>query len=224
MFGNPRHRVAQTGGRSWDGGLQVYNNPIPRWWLGLLLTALLFALGYWLFYPSWPLPTGPYNGLLEVELDDSGGGSKVVSWSSAAELQALRERGPGSGRQQRLETAVMLSDFHMLVDDSKLRNYVLAVARVPFLDHCAACHGDDGHGAKLFEDDGSDTNLATGAWRRNASFGTIKRRLQAYSKGSHGGNSSLLSATDHSAQRQSVGQLSPLQLKALVVYVYQLGR
>ena len=215
MFRNPRFRVAQTGGRSWDGGLQVYNNPIPRWWLWLMVVAALFALAYWLLYPSWPLPDGHYPGVLEVELD-SPDGRTIVPWSSAAETLALQQRGRIHARQQRLETAVLRSDFHLLVSTPNMRDYVLAVAKVPYLAYCSGCHGADGHGIDRLERMAGGTDLVAGAWRRDAGFAEIEQQLQGYNDGNHGGANWLPPAG-------TIGKLSALQIRTLTVYVHQLG-
>src|SRR5688572_6031648 len=42
----------QTTGHVWDGDLREYNNPLPRWWLGLFVISVLFALGYLVMYPG----------------------------------------------------------------------------------------------------------------------------------------------------------------------------
>lgn len=214
--------VAQTGGRSWDGGLQVYNNPIPRWWLGLLTAAAMFALGYWLLYPSWPLPGGHYRGLLEVELEGARGSREVVDWSTAAELQAWRERDRVNARQQRLATAVARSDYPMLSGDQNMRSYLLGVARVPYLDQCAVCHGVDGGGAEAL----AVASLVTGGWRKDAGFVEIEQRVKAFSRGAHGdaeGISRAVSGVEGAARGEATGRLSDLQVRALTVYVHQLG-
>jgi len=216
--------VAQTGGRSWDGGLQVYNNPIPRWWLGLLIVAAVFALGYWLLYPSWPLPGRHYRGILEVELEGARGSREVVDWSTAAELQAWRDRDRVNARQQRLATAVARSDYPMLSGDQNMRNYLLGVARVPYLDQCAVCHGVDGRGA---EGDVPAADLVAGDWRKDAGFAEIEQRVRAFARGAHGdvkGAAPAAPSGEEAAGGEATGRFSDLQIRALTVYVHQLGR
>lgn len=47
--------AVQTTGHAWDGDLQEYNNPLPRWWLWCFYGTAVFSVLYWLFYPSWPV-------------------------------------------------------------------------------------------------------------------------------------------------------------------------
>src|SRR6187551_3974270 len=47
----PSGTVAKTG-HVWDGDLEEYNNPLPRWWLGLFILTVLFGAAYLIFYPG----------------------------------------------------------------------------------------------------------------------------------------------------------------------------
>jgi len=52
-----------TTGHEWDG-LKELNTPLPRWWLYLFYVTILWAVGYWIVYPAWPLITNSTQGLL----------------------------------------------------------------------------------------------------------------------------------------------------------------
>ena len=54
----------------WDDDLTEYNNPLPRWWLGLFLISIAFGFGYLALFPG----LGNYPGLLH--------------WSSVGQLKA----------------------------------------------------------------------------------------------------------------------------------------
>jgi len=210
MPGSNRHRVAQTAGHSWDGGLQAYNNPIPRLWLWLLLAAGLLALLYWLLFPSWPVPGGHYKGVLEVELNRAGERS-AVPWSSAAELEAAGE--VLMARQQRLAGEILRNDYYGLLADERMRDDVIAMARARYMDQCSACHGRDGRGV---EDLGAD--LVDGAWRADAGFREIEQQVDDFNRQRHAGDR----VADGDSTPRSRG-LSALQIKALTVYVQQLA-
>src|SRR5213078_1967893 len=73
-----------TTGHDWDG-IRELNTPLPRWWLWTFYATIVWSVGYWVVYPSWPLVTGYAKG--------------VINWSSreavVADLDALKaQRGP----------------------------------------------------------------------------------------------------------------------------------
>ena len=53
----------ETTGHTWDG-LKELNHPLPRWWLWTFYASIIWSLGYYLVYPSWPLITGYTTGFL----------------------------------------------------------------------------------------------------------------------------------------------------------------
>ncbi len=52
-----------TTGHEWDG-LKELNNPLPRWWLWTWYACIVWAIGYWVLYPSWPLVSDYTRGVL----------------------------------------------------------------------------------------------------------------------------------------------------------------
>jgi cytochrome c oxidase cbb3-type subunit 3 len=53
-----------TTGHEWDG-IRELNTPLPRWWLWTFYVTIVWAVGYWVVYPAWPLvssfTTGVFN-------------------------------------------------------------------------------------------------------------------------------------------------------------------
>ena len=47
----------ETTGHEWDG-IKELNTPLPRWWLWTFYGTIVWALGYVIAYPAWPLITG----------------------------------------------------------------------------------------------------------------------------------------------------------------------
>ena len=70
-----------TTGHEWDG-IRELNTPLPRWWLWIFYATIVWSVGYWVVYPSWPLISSYTSG--------------VFGWSSRAdvrvELEALRQK------------------------------------------------------------------------------------------------------------------------------------
>ena len=46
----------ETTGHEWDG-IKELNTPLPRWWLWTFYACIVFALGYSVAYPAWPMLT-----------------------------------------------------------------------------------------------------------------------------------------------------------------------
>src|SRR5215467_13499127 len=51
-------------GHDWDG-IQELNTPLPRWWLGIFYATIVWAIGYWVVMPAWPLVNGYTHGLID---------------------------------------------------------------------------------------------------------------------------------------------------------------
>ena len=50
-----------TTGHVWDG-IRELNTPLPRWWLWTFYACIVWAIGYWIVYPAWPLLTSATEG------------------------------------------------------------------------------------------------------------------------------------------------------------------
>src|SRR5215467_11375755 len=91
-----------TTGHQWDG-IKELNTPLPRWWVITFYLTIIWAIGYWIAYPAWPLITTNTPGLLgystranlAVELDnlERARGEKMAVL--AAEDLADIEKDPG---------------------------------------------------------------------------------------------------------------------------------
>jgi cytochrome c oxidase cbb3-type subunit III len=129
-----------TTGHEWDG-LTELNHPLPRWWLWIFYACIVFSIGYWIVYPSWPLITSYVGGV-------SGWHSRSAVVTDLEALKALR--GPNVAKL----AATPLADIEK---DASLLDFTLAYGRVAFRENCAACHGAGGGGARgypsLLDDD-----------------------------------------------------------------------
>src|SRR5579871_6810338 len=52
-----------TTGHEWDG-IKELNTPLPRWWVITFYLTIIWAIGYWIFYPAWPLLRSNTPGIL----------------------------------------------------------------------------------------------------------------------------------------------------------------
>jgi len=120
-----------TTGHVWDG-IRELNTPLPRWWLWLFYTTIVWSVGYWVVYPSWPLVTSYTTG--------------AFNWSSreavVADLEALKaQRGPMVSR-------LVAASLQEIVADRELLEFARAQGRPAFGENCAPCHGAGGGGSK----------------------------------------------------------------------------
>ncbi|NBN78777.1 cytochrome-c oxidase, cbb3-type subunit III [Microvirga tunisiensis] len=119
----------ETTGHEWDG-LKELNNPLPKWWLYIFYASIVWAIGYWVAYPSWPLVSSYTAGLLgNSQRDDA-----------MAALEA--------GRAARAEIGTKLIDASLtdITGTPALLDFAMANGRAAFGDNCAACHGSGGTG------------------------------------------------------------------------------
>ncbi len=52
-----------TTGHEWDG-IRELNNPLPRWWVLTFYATIVWAVGYAVAYPAWPLINSATSGML----------------------------------------------------------------------------------------------------------------------------------------------------------------
>jgi len=53
----------ETVGHEWDG-IEELNTPLPRWWLWTFYLTIIFAIGYVIAYPAWPMIDRATAGML----------------------------------------------------------------------------------------------------------------------------------------------------------------
>ena len=44
--GQSKKSAVQTTGHAWDGDIQEYNNPVPRWWIWAFYATVIFSVVY----------------------------------------------------------------------------------------------------------------------------------------------------------------------------------
>ena len=53
----------ETTGHEWDG-IRELNNPMPRWWVWTFYVTILWAIGYTIAFPAWPMISDATKGML----------------------------------------------------------------------------------------------------------------------------------------------------------------
>ena len=139
--------VGETTGHVWDGDLKEYNNPLPRWWLGLFYITIVFSLVYLALYPG----LGKWKGLL--------------GWTSTGQYEeevreAEAKYGPIFQRYAKMTPAALAADEKAMASGRRL-----------FMTYCAVCHGSDARGGPGFP------NLTDDDWLWGGDFETIKKTI-----------------------------------------------
>jgi cytochrome c oxidase cbb3-type subunit 3 len=138
--------ASDTTGHEWDG-LREYNNPMPRWWLGLFYLTFVFALVYLLLYPG----LGNFKGLL--------------GWTQTGAYEA-------EVKQVEADVAPLFAKYAATpIPELAKDPAAMATGRRLFLTNCAVCHGADGHGSRGFP------NLADSIWHWGGSPEQIEQSI-----------------------------------------------
>ena len=122
-------------GHKWDGDLEEWNNPAPKWWLYLYFITIIFGVGYLIAYPG----IGIFEGVLD--------------WSQEGQYEA--EMAAAAERYEPIYAQYAAMDFDARVanpDANKLGASLYA-------SYCTTCHGSDARGAVGFP------NLADDDWQ-----------------------------------------------------------
>jgi cytochrome c oxidase cbb3-type subunit 3 len=120
----------ETTGHEWDG-IKELNTPLPRWWLWTFYATIVFAIGYTIAFPAWPLISSATPGLL-------GYSSRA---DHAAEVAAAKvAQGDTLARIAQLPVGE-------IVQDEALGRFASAGGKSMFKVYCSQCHGTGAAGA-----------------------------------------------------------------------------
>jgi cytochrome c oxidase cbb3-type subunit III len=121
----------ETVGHEWDG-IEELNTPLPRWWLWTFYLTIIFAIGYVIAYPAWPMIDRATAGML--------------GWSSRG---ALAEDMTAADRaQQSFREQLAAIDVVKLRDNPELMQRAVAGGAAAFKVNCSQCHGSGAAGSQ----------------------------------------------------------------------------
>lgn len=170
MADNAQPQDPQTTGHVWDDDLQEFNNPLPAWWTYSFYVTILFAVVYWLFYPSWPIGTSFLTGMGSISYTNSEGVEESWHWNTRAKL--LKETQDAAALQKPYFDKLASTPFEEIGKDPELSSFVLSAGKPLFADNCAACH-QSGGGGKI----GSYPNLTDDDWLYGGSSDMIQETI-----------------------------------------------
>ncbi len=121
----------ETVGHEWDG-IEELNTPLPRWWLYTFYLTIVFAVGYVIAYPAWPMFDRATAGML--------------GWTSrgqlAKEMKGAEEAHAGVREQ------LARIPIERLGEDSALMQQAVAGGAAAFRVNCVQCHGSGAAGSQ----------------------------------------------------------------------------
>jgi cytochrome c oxidase cbb3-type subunit 3 len=116
-----------TTGHVWDGDLQEFHNPMPRWWVWLFYITVLFSIVYLILYPG-------------LGTQWSG----VLKWTQVGQYN--NEVKAAETRLAPIFAAYAAQPVEKLATDPTARQMGERI----FLNNCAQCHGSDARGSRGF--------------------------------------------------------------------------
>lgn len=110
-------------GHKWDGDLEEWNNPAPKWWLYLYFLTIIFAVGYLIAFPG----LGAFGGAL--------GWSQYGQYEEEMQLAAARYE------------PIYERFAAMPFDELKANDEAHQLGKSLYASYCTTCHGSDARGA-----------------------------------------------------------------------------
>ncbi|PVB62883.1 cytochrome-c oxidase, cbb3-type subunit III [Labrenzia sp. 011] len=144
MHKNEIDRISgvETTGHEWDG-LKELNNPLPRWWLYMFYACIVWAVVYWVLFPTWPMISGYTKGVL----------------GSDQRTEAIAAFDEGVAGRSVFADKIIAASLEDISRDQELLQFALANGQAAFGDNCAPCHGSGGTGAEGYPNLQDDTWL-----------------------------------------------------------------
>lgn len=169
-------QTVQTTGHAWDGDLQEYNNPLPVWWVYTFYATVIFAIVYWIIYPSWPVGKDWIGGASQISYVNSAGETKTHSWNTRALL--LEDLNQAAAEQKPYFDKVSAMSYAQIAKDPEMNGFILSAGKALFADNCAPCHQAGGQGVPGFF-----PNLADDDWLYGGSFDKIHQTITGGRRG-----------------------------------------
>jgi cytochrome c oxidase cbb3-type subunit 3 len=174
--------AVQTTGHAWDGDLQEFNNPLPRWWVWTFYATIVFSLVYWVIFPTWPYANTYTKGVANtITFKNDQGEDVTTHWNTRSLLIEEMQTGEEALKQKAYLQKVNAASYDEILSDPDMMAFTESTAKVLFADNCAACHGP---GAALPASAfGLYPNLADDAWLWGGKLEDIEATLQKGRKG-----------------------------------------
>ena len=195
-------QTVQTTGHAWDGDLQEFNNPLPSWWLWAFYATVVFAIVYWVLYPTWPVGKSYTKGVgNDITYTTTEGKQVTTHWNTRSLL--LKDLADARTQQAKYIEQLKTASYSDIAQDEEKSAFAYSMAKVLFADNCAACHQSGGDGVI-----GPYPNLLDDAWLWGGTYEKIEETI----KNGRNGNMPAFKA-----------QLSTTQIDNVTEYVLSLS-
>lgn len=185
----------ETTGHSWDG-IEEYNNPLPRWWLWTFYLCIVWAIGYSIAYPAWPLVKGATAGLLGYS----------TRAEVADEIKTFDEMNAA------VDAELAAANVADILPNTPLGDYATNAGAAVFRANCSQCHGSGAAGNVGYP------NLLDNDWLWGGSVDEIAYSIQ------HGIRNETDDARYSEMPRFGADEiLEPEQIDQVVEFVLQLS-
>ena len=119
----------ETTGHVWDG-IRELNNPLPRWWVWTFYACIIWAIGYTIVYPAWPLLTTNTKGV----------------WNVTNRAVLKDELVAAKGAQKVFVDKIAAMPVTDIIKDKSLSEFATAAGAAAFKVNCTPCHGSGAQG------------------------------------------------------------------------------
>jgi len=113
-----------TTSHEWDG-IRELNTPLPKWWLYTFYACIVWAIGYTIAYPAWPLVTGATKGLLGYSTRGAFAESMVANQAA----------------QSVYTDKIAALKLDQIAADPELMQFAQSGGAAIFRNYCSQCHG-----------------------------------------------------------------------------------
>jgi len=189
----------ETTGHVWDGDLKELNTPLPAWWLWIMWATIVWSIGYYVVYPSWPIGSTSLQGMW--------------GWHSRNDVEkALKTaRAAMAPRYARLEKASLAE----IKKDPELSRFAVQAGKTVFGNNCVACHGSGADGTR---DGNGYPSLVDKDWLYGGKLEDIAETIRVGIRSGHDEE-----RTNTMAAYGDDGTLNAKQIKDVAGYVLSLS-
>lgn len=186
-----------TTGHEWDG-LKELNKPLPSWWVWTFWVTFIWAIGYWIAMPAWPLVSDYTKGYL----------------GHSSRQQALDDVAAGREGQKAMNVLLANTAITDIGKNPELKKFAEQGGKTIFGDNCSPCHGRGAQGGNGYPHLGDDDWL----WG-----GSLEEIATTITSGIRSGDKKARDSSMTAFGPGSPSEIKPEQINDVAEYVLSLS-